>query len=566
MKAKIQKLYVVALLLFAQALWAHDFQTNGIYYNITDSTRHAVEVTSTSPSLCAYRDTVVIPDSVLHDSVYYRVTGIGYGAFENCRLLNAVVMPNTIKYLGPQSFNSCTNLSSIAIPNSVGSIGNGAFAGCTGLTSIIIPNSVKTIGSTAFASCSRLNHVFIGDSVETIGLCAFSYCDGLDSMDVSSNNRFFTSINGMLCNYRRDTLYCCPSGKLGNVSVPSSIVCIEQQAFLSSKATVIDLPNSLVTIATDAFLHCDSLTSIVIPDSVKYIGKWNFYGCNHLKTAVVGKNVDTIDDCAFMFVGLDLLVFRKANTFLATGIDANRVLVPCGSYSWYANHFASNKIVESDYLFLLESQDSNMGAAYTLTMPTCANPVWVFYATPNNGYEFSHWSDGNTRNPRTLTLVQDTAIIACFNTSTAGPYQLTVLSNDYSKGGGHILKQASLNDPTAKCIAIAKDGYAFTHWNDGNTDNPRTLTLTSDVSLIAYFVDKVGLSEPSDDGVSVRSINGRIIVEGVANERVYVCDVLGRVLKNTIADGTATIEVPDSGVYFVKIGNRPTRKVLVLKK
>ena len=516
MKAKIQKLYVVALLLFAQALWAHDFQTNGIYYNITDSTRHTVEVTRTYPSLYAYRDTVVIPDSVLHDSVYYHVTGIGYGAFENCWNLIAVVLPNSIKYIEQQSFNSCTgllsitipnsvdsigsgafavctSLSSIVIPNSVYSIGHGTFAVCTGLTSIVIPNSVKTIGYTAFAGCSRLNHVFIGDSVETIGYGAFRECGSLDSIAVSSNNRFFTSINGMLCNYRGDTLHCCPSGKNGNVIVPSSITCILKNAFYKSNATAIDLPNSLVTIATDAFLNCDSLTSIVIPDSVKYIGEWNFYGCNQLKSVVVGKNVDTIDDHAFLFVGLDLLMFRKANTVSGIGLDADMVIVPCGSYSWYSNYYSSNIIVESDYLFMLETQDSNKGVAYTLTMPSCANPVWVFCASPNNGYEFSHWSDGNT-------------------------------------------------------------------------DNPRTLTLTSDVSLTAYFVSNAGLSEPSDDGVSVSSINGRIVVGGVVNERVYVCDVLGRVLSSAIADGSATIEVPQNGVYFVKIGNRPTRKVLVFKK
>ena len=62
---------------FAQALWAHDFQTNGIYYNITDSTRHTVEVTRTYPSLYAYRDTVVIPDSCCTIASITGVSGSG---------------------------------------------------------------------------------------------------------------------------------------------------------------------------------------------------------------------------------------------------------------------------------------------------------------------------------------------------------------------------------------------------------------------------------------------------------------------------------------------------------
>lgn len=62
---------------------------------------------------------------------------------------------NTYEVLAIQdgAFNSCKILSHITIPNSVTSIGNYAFTRCTGLTSITIPNSVTSIGGGAFYGC-----------------------------------------------------------------------------------------------------------------------------------------------------------------------------------------------------------------------------------------------------------------------------------------------------------------------------------------------------------------------------------------------------------------------------
>ncbi len=39
----------------------------------------------------------------------------------------------------------------------------------------------------------------------------------------------------------------------------------------------------------------------------------------------------------------------------------------------------------------------------------------------------------------------------------------------------------------AECRAVPSPGFAFSHWNDGNTDNPRYLNLTQDTSFTAYF-------------------------------------------------------------------------------
>ena len=55
----------------------------------------------------------------------------------------------------------------------------------------------------------------------------------------------------------------------------------------------------VVGIAENAFRNCRSLTSIVIPSTVKKIGKNAFYGCTALTSVEMGYGVDTIGASAF---------------------------------------------------------------------------------------------------------------------------------------------------------------------------------------------------------------------------------------------------------------------------
>ena len=85
--------------------------------------------------------------------------------------------------IGGSAFQGCKGLTSVTIPNSVTSIGNNAFQYCSSLTSVTIPNSVKSIGDLAFYGCSGLTSVTIGSGVTSIGNRAF---DGVDIPTVIS--------------------------------------------------------------------------------------------------------------------------------------------------------------------------------------------------------------------------------------------------------------------------------------------------------------------------------------------------------------------------------------------
>ena len=55
----------------------------------------------------------------------------------------------------------------------------------------------------------------------------------------------------------------------------------------------------VTTIGEGAFEKCSELTSVTIPNSVKYIEKYAFYGCNKLTSVTIPNSVETIEECAF---------------------------------------------------------------------------------------------------------------------------------------------------------------------------------------------------------------------------------------------------------------------------
>jgi hypothetical protein len=114
------------------------------------------------------------------------------------------------------------------------------------------------------------------------------------------------------------------------------------------------------------------------------------------------------------------------------------------------------------------------------------NSIATLTATANIGYRFVEWNDGNTNNPRQLTVTCDTVFIATFEISSANQFTVTVLSSNSSMGsvsGGGVYTANSI----ATLVATPFSGYRFVQWNDGNTDNPRTVTVTYDISFTATF-------------------------------------------------------------------------------
>ena len=213
---------------------------------------------------------------------------IGYSAFEKCRSLISIILPDSVTCIGGYAFFDCDKLANITIPDSVTSIGNRSFLDCDGLTSVTILDSITSIGDSAFSGCYRLASVTLGDGVTSIGGSAFSDCPSLTNITLGNS---VTSIG--------DSVFanCC---SLASITIPDSVTSIGNSAFYGcTSLTSIAIPNSVTAISAWVFSACDNLTSITIPDSVTNIGEYAFAGCDSLTNIALGNNVANIGDRAF---------------------------------------------------------------------------------------------------------------------------------------------------------------------------------------------------------------------------------------------------------------------------
>ncbi|MBO7572132.1 MAG: DUF2436 domain-containing protein, partial [Bacteroidales bacterium] len=117
-------------------------------------------------------------------------------------------------------------------------------------------------------------------------------------------------------------------------------------------------------------------------------------------------------------------------------------------------------------------------------------------ANPIEHYHFVSWNDGNTDNPRTITVTEDANYTATF---TIDQFTITVDSNNENMGTTSGSGTYNYGEEI-QISATPAEHYHFVSWNDGNTDNPRTITVTENASYTATFaIDQFTITVVSDN-------------------------------------------------------------------
>jgi hypothetical protein len=195
----------------------------------------------------------------------------------------------------------------VDIPNTIGgypvtTIADNAFWSATKITGITIPKNVTMIGAYRSESSDETD---AGELSSYVAADTFPHYDfGQTSftwIEVDSNNKNYSSKDGVLFDKSGKTLLACPTGITGTYNIPDGVTTIASYSFGNCALTNITIPDSVTKIYEGAFDTCSNLISIDIPDGVTELGTFAFYSCENLKEVHLGNHLQVIGDGAFAY-------------------------------------------------------------------------------------------------------------------------------------------------------------------------------------------------------------------------------------------------------------------------
>lgn len=309
---------------------AYDFEVDGIYYTVTDTTTASAKA-SVAAGEELYEGSVAIPATVTNAGVTYSVTAIGSKAFYYCKGLTSVTIPESVQEIGSNAFRNCIGLTTLSLPAGVTTIGYSAFFGCSGLTSVNIPAGVTTIEPYTFFGCKRLPSVNLS-GISKIGGSAFSGCAALTSVDIPANMGDIESYTFQNCT------------GLTSVTIPAGIANVGDAAFQGCTGlTSVTIPEGVVQIGRATFEDCTALKSITIPSTVKSLVSSSFSGCSDLTSLSVAEGnpiYDSRNNCNAIIETYEEKKQSETILHYKLVVGCNRSFIPDGITEIGANAFS----------------------------------------------------------------------------------------------------------------------------------------------------------------------------------------------------------------------------------
>ena len=230
------------------------------------------------------------------------LTTIDNNAFDSCRNLENVTIPDGVTTIGSSAFKYCRSLTSLKLPASLQSIGVYTFAYCMNITgTITIPSGVERIPEYCFTGCEKFNTLSFGTNVKCIAKSAFGSCTKLsyvhfngfraqlDDVTIETgNSNLNAASHTYLYIYGRldgDTVYSiygydgqlCVNGTgdlTGNLPMPWDAY--------GKYINVINISGSFTGIGQGTFKSCSNAKELYLPGTVNYIGLDAFKNCSQL--------------------------------------------------------------------------------------------------------------------------------------------------------------------------------------------------------------------------------------------------------------------------------------------
>ena len=183
-------------------------------------------------------DKIIVGDTEVNTDTYQFETTGNYSVrykISNNNLLN-------------ETFKNCTGITTISLPSNVKTLGNSVFEGCTNLSSARIPNSVTSVGTSLFKNCTSLI------KVKNIDISSDSNKDGTVEL-----SRRITVIP--------DSIFeGCTN--INEIEIQDTVTTIGNNAYKGTKPTNITIPESVTSIAINAFENVNNLKNITINSQI----------------------------------------------------------------------------------------------------------------------------------------------------------------------------------------------------------------------------------------------------------------------------------------------------------
>ncbi len=559
---------------------------------------------------CSSLSSIEIPNSV---------TSIGFCAFDECYRLTSIKIPNSVTWIASYAFGSCYDLKTVTLGNGLETIHYNAFEDSYNIDTIICvsANTPKVADCT---SCTQQSFSTIDPQTCVLKVPAVAYDSyvrhsiwgaflNIETMDIDYYNIQATANNSEMGEVKGAKYY------LPNETVTLEAVAYSGYKFVKWSDGSTENPRTFTATADvsltaefavrlyEVTLTCNEAqgtvtgggeyepgTQVTITatanEGYKFShwvrwyeyeneegGYWEFF---------MEENPYIFEmDSQFYDIQAVFVEVEEFEVDILT--DGNGYLIGAGGWGIYSygEEVTVEAIANEGYHFV-EWSDGSMENPRTIVVTADIQLVAAFAknqyevnvsadengyvigggiyyygeeviieAIANKGYHFVKWSDDNTENPRTIVVSEDVELSAEF--AKEGAPEEDVDSRIF------IAESADETQGTVKVMIVAEaiEGFEFSHWSDGNTENPRIVSLDADVELYAYFKASTDVENSRITSAVVYSNNGVLYVDG-AEADYHVLDAAGRLV---YSGSDAALALP-RGVYVVVVGDEVEKVVL----
>lgn len=281
----------------------------------------------------------------------------------------------------PDSTFSRSDIAEVVLPSTITKIGDGAFYNCTNLKRINLGDNLNFVGESAFKGCVSLEELYLGHSFQTSYVSSFSGLSGLKKVILNCNNvpdnetmqywylldtktvnglefvigkdvevaTYFNlfEYNGSINKFNTVSTVTFEDGckvreldgtfrgfyNLTSVVLPESVKKVGKSTFEQCRSLEsIDLSGVTELDTENLFANCHSLKSVILPDNLTEIGPYMFSNCKSLVSLTIPQSVTVIGENAFSQCAIETIVLPQNLTEIGTKAfyitDLKEIFIP----------------------------------------------------------------------------------------------------------------------------------------------------------------------------------------------------------------------------------------------